>query len=188
MPEEKLSSPGEEDASRDAMGAVVEDESKRAHLDFLTSLVLIAISVSAILASIGYWLKQKVLFYESAGFMPVLVAGGLLLMAVKLLAESLKHDTVRGFAARLKRSLSATGRSVAVRKAMVGLSIFGFYVFFLLGRLSFALASFLALAAVLVYVHLDGKWRTALTMIVIAALSVAGIVGLFQYAFSVPMP
>ena len=176
------------DEERDAMGFEIADDSKIAHLDFLTALVLIVIAITVIITSIGYWQRQRLPFYESAGFMPVLIAGGLLVMAARLLKESLKHDSTRNFLLRLKKSTGLTLRSNRVHRSLFGLLVFGVYVFFLLGRMTFWLSSFLALAVVLVFVRFDGKWQTALKMLLIAALCVAGIVGLFQYAFSVPMP
>lgn len=173
---------------RDALGIEVEDEAKRAHLDFLTAIILILVSIAVIITSIGYWQRQRVTFYESAGFMPVLIAGGLLIMSVRLLREALNQDSVRHFIGRLKVSFGQTVRSNTVHRAIVGLVIFAIYVFALLGRLPFWLASFLSLAAVLVFVRYDGTLKTALKMIFIAALCVAGIVGLFQFAFVVPMP
>lgn len=176
------------DDERDAMGFEIVDDSKIAHLDFLTALVLIAVAIAVIITSIGYWQRQRLPFHESAGFMPVLIAGGLLVMALRLLKESLKHDSAGNFLLRLKKSAGLTIHSNRVHRALFGLLIFGVYVFFLLGRMTFWLSSFLALAVVLVFVRFDGKWQTALRMLLIAALCVAGIVGLFQYAFSVPMP
>ncbi|MGI6692008.1 MAG: tripartite tricarboxylate transporter TctB family protein [Christensenellales bacterium] len=173
---------------RDALGIEVENEAKRAHLDFLTAIILILVSIAVIITSIGYWQRQRVTFYESAGFMPVLIAGGLLIMSVRLLREALNQDSVRHFISRLKVSFGQTVRSNTVHRAIVGLVIFAIYVFALLGRLPFWLASFLSLAAVLVFVRYDGTLKTALKMIFIAALCVAGIVGLFQFAFAVPMP
>lgn len=184
---EATNAPTEAEA-RDAMGFEVADDSKIAHLDFLTALILIGVSIAVIITSIGYWQRQKLPFYESAGFMPILISGGLLIMAVRLLRESMKHGRVPAFMARLKDSAVAMTKSSQVHRAIVGLVIFGFYVFFLLGRLPFWLGSFLALGAVLVFVRYDGTLKTAIKMIVIAALCVAGIVGLFQYAFTVPMP
>ena len=120
--------------------------------------------------------------------MPVLIAGGLLIMSLRLLREALKQDSAHSFISRLKVSFGQTVRSNTVHRAIIGLIIFGIYVFVLLGRMPFWLASFLPLAAVLVFVRYDGTLKTALKMILIAALCVAGIVGLFQFAFAVPMP
>ena len=173
---------------RDAYGFEVVDDAKTSHHDFLTSLILIAVSVYVIITSLGYWQKQKVAFYESAGFVPILITSGLLLMAFRLLRQSLKQDSVKNYIVRLKKGAIETVRSNTVHRALVGLALFWIYVFVLLGKMPFWLASFLTLSAVLIFVRFDKKWQTSLKMIVIAALCVAGIVGLFQFAFSVPMP
>ena len=73
-------------------------------------------------------------------------------------------------------------------KAVGGLAIFAVYVYVLLGKLSFGVASFIVLLATLLYTHIDGKVKTAVKMVIIALCAVVGIVLLFQYAFSVPMP
>lgn len=176
------------DKERDAMGFEIADDSRIAHLDFLTAVILIVVSVAVAVTSLAYWQKQRVVFYESAGFMPMIIAAGLFVMALRLLKESLKHDQVKNFIVRLKAGAVLTAKSGQVHRALVGLIVFAIYVFILLGRLEFWLASFIALAAVLVYVRYDGRWQTVLKMLMIAALCVAGIVGLFQYAFEVPMP
>ena len=102
---------------RDALGVEVEDDSARAHLDFLTSIILIIISIAVIITSIGYWQRQKVTFYESAGFMPVLIAGGLLIMSLRLLREALKQDSAHSFISRLKVSFGQTVHGVAAHRA-----------------------------------------------------------------------
>ncbi|HSK67867.1 MAG TPA: tripartite tricarboxylate transporter TctB family protein [Candidatus Limnocylindria bacterium] len=178
----------EAEHGRDAYGFEVVDDSKTAHHDFLTSLILIGVSVGVIIESLGYWRRQRVVFHQSAGFMPIIIASGLLVMSLRLLREALKHDTVRNFLRRVWRGFVGFVRSRTVHRALVGLAIFGAYVFYALGRMEFWLASFIALAAVLVFVRFDRKWQTTLKMVLIAALCVAGIVGLFQYAFEVPMP
>ena len=176
------------DKERDAMGFEIADDSRIAHLDFLAAVILIVVSVAVAITSIAYWQKQRVVFYESAGFMPIIISFGLFVMALRLLKESLKQDHVKSFIQRLKASAVLTVKSSQVHRALVGLFAFAIYVFIMLGRMEFWLASFITLAAVLVFVRYDGRWQTILKMLLIAALCVAGIVGLFQYAFSVPMP
>ena len=173
---------------RDVYGIEVVDDAKTSHQDFLTSLILIGISIYVIITSLGYWQKQKVVFYESAGFVPILITSGLLLMSIRLMKQSLKQDSVKNYIVRIKKGTVETIKSNKVHRALVGLALFWVYVFLMLGKMPFWLASFLTLAAVLVFVRFDKKWQTSLKMIVIAALCVAGIVGLFQFAFSVPMP
>ena len=174
--------------SRTALGGQAENVDEKSHLDFLTAIVLIIASIAVIVTSIGYWKKQGCLFYESAGFMPTIIGAALLIMNIRLLTESLHSASVSKQLIRLKEAFLKTAKSRRVHKSIIGLGIFAVYVYFMLGRLPFWLASVIALAAVLIYVHFDKSVKTTVKMLIIAALAIACIVGLFQYAFSVPMP
>ena len=68
--------------------------------------------------------------------------------------------------------------------------MFALYIYVLLGKLPFWLASVLILFATLLYSYFDRKNlpKVLLKSTLISVLAVAGIVALFQYAFSVPMP
>ncbi len=176
------------EVERDAYGFEVVDNTKTAHQDFLTAVILMVVSLAVIITSLGYWKKQNITFYESAGFVPILFAGGLFVMSIRLLRESMRSDSAKNMLIRIKRGAIASVRSNVVHRSVIGLAIFGVYVFFMLGSIPFWLASFLALAGVLVFVRYDKTLTTTLKMLLIAALCVAGIVLLFQYAFNVPMP
>lgn len=167
----------------------------KVHLDFLTALILIAVSVGVIITSQNYFqqqLKRKICttFYESAGFMPTVFAGFLLVMSVMQLVQSLRKAGLAQRLSELAAAFGRTVRSVAVYKTLGGLAIFAVYIYALLGRLYFGWASLLVLFGTLFYVYFDRRAlpKVALKALLISALAVAGIVGLFQYAFSVPMP
>ena len=175
-----------------AFGLTV-DESRQAHLDFLTSLILIGVCIALIVTCQKYYHQQLArrivsTFYESTGFMPTIFALFLLVMAVSLLVKSLKYGGVGKHCRQLAASFKATMKSRTFWKAVGGLAIFAVYVYALLGKLSFGVASFIVLLATLLYTHIDGKVKTAVKMVIIALCAVVGIVLLFQYAFSVPMP
>lgn len=161
---------------------------EKEHLDFLTSIILFIISVSAIVISIGYWKRSGEVFYASPGFMPVIIASCLVLMSVILFTQSLRGSSVSERCAQLAMAIPAGLRSHKVWRAAGGLAVFAVYIFLLLGRLPFWLASFLVLAATLLYLNGKKELRTILKLLLIAAGSIAAIVLLFQVAFSVPMP
>lgn len=163
------------------------------HLDFLTSLVLIGISIAIIVTCQGYYhqqLSRRIVstFYESTGFMPTVFAAFLLVMALIQLVGTLRKAGVKTYVQQLIVSAKATFTSRRFYKAVGGLLIFAVYVYALLGKLSFGAASFLVLFVTLLYTHPEMKWQTWVKMGVIALCASAGIVLLFQYAFSVPMP
>ena len=183
-PQEELSALGQ-------VGATHEKE----HLDFLTALVLIGISIAVIVTAQSYYqqqIKRKIcsVFYESTGFMPTVFAGFLLVMSVALLVQSLRRADVKTRLTELKQAFGRTVRSKAVYKTLGGLAMFALYIYVLLGKLPFWLASVLILFATLLYSYFDRKNlpKVLLKSTLISVLAVAGIVALFQYAFSVPMP
>lgn len=160
----------------------------REHLDFLTSILLFAVSVAAIILSFGYWRAVGGEFYASPGFMPTIIAAFLLVMAAILFANSLKGSSVSERLRQLGAALPATLHSRTFWRAVVGLAIFAVYIFVLLGRLPFWLASLIVLLAILFYLNRPKGMKSIVTLALIGVLSVAGIILLFQVAFSVPMP
>lgn len=160
----------------------------REHLDFLTAIILLVVSVAAIILSLGYWRDLGGEFYASPGFMPTIIAAFLLVMAAILFANSLKGSSVSERLSQLGAALPATLRSRTFWRAVVGLAIFAVYIFVLLGRLPFWLASLIVLLAILFYLNQPKGMKSIVTLALIGVLSVAGIILLFQVAFSVPMP
>ena len=158
------------------------------HLDFLTSIVLFAICIAAIILSVGYWKASKAAFYASPGFMPIIVSSGLALLSAIQFFNSLKGSSVSERWTQVAYAIPAGLRSPKVWRAAGGLAIFAIYIFVLLGRLPFWLASFLALFVSLLYLNWKKEVTAILKLAVIAALSIAGVVVLFQVIFSVPMP
>ncbi len=160
----------------------------KAHLDFLTSIVLLLVCAGAIVTSLGYWKKLGGNFYASPGFMPVIICSALSFMAILLLLRSLKNSSVQQRVQQLGTAFGRTVRSSNVHRGAVGILVFAVYVFVLLGKLPFWLASLITLFAVLMFLQFDKKLLTAVKLLLIAGLSIAAIILLFQFAFSVPMP
>lgn len=173
-----------DDLNKEMSGHIEEKQ----HLDFLTSIVMLIVSISAIIASIGYWRQVGGKFYASPGFMPAMICGALVLMSLLMLKGSLKDSSIKIRIEQLKESFGLTVKSRTVLQATICTLIFAVYVFLLLGRLPFWLASFLGLFFTIVYLKFEKKLGTILKLLLISVLSIAGIVLLFQYIFSVPMP
>ena len=179
---------------RDAFGQT-EAHDNQAHLDFLVSLILIGVCIAIIITCQGYYqqqLKRRIVstFYESTGFMPTVFAGFLMIMSVIQLIGSLKKGSVPGYVLQLVKSFKATMVNSNFWKAVGGLVIFGIYVYGLLAKIPFGVASFIVLYATLMYAHWDEykNPKTWVKMGIIALCASAGIVILFQYIFAVPMP
>ena len=184
----------ETEGKRDAFGQT-EAHDNQAHLDFLVSLILIGVCIAIIITCQGYYqqqLKRRIVstFYESTGFMPTVFAGFLMLMSVIQLIGSLRKGSIPAYAVQLVKSFKATMVSSGFWKAVGGLVIFGIYVYGLLAKIPFGVASFVVLYTTLMYAHWDEykNPKTWLKMGIIALCASAGIVILFQYIFAVPMP
>lgn len=181
-----------EEEKRDAFGQT-EAHDHQGHLDFLTSLILIGVSIAIFITCQGYYqqqLKRRIVstFYESTGFMPTVFAAFLLVLALFLLAGSLRQGNIKQHVIKLGSSFKATIVSRGFWKAVGGLVMFAIYVYGLLGKIPFGVASFIVLYATLMYTHMEKNWKTWMKMLIIAVCASTGIVLLFQYAFSVPMP
>lgn len=179
---------------RDAFGQT-EAHDNQGHLDFLVSLILIGVCIAIMITCQGYYqqqLKRRIVstFYESTGFMPTVFAGFLMVMSIIQLVGSLKKGSVPAYAVQLVKSFKATMVSSGFWKAVGGLVIFAIYVYGLLNRIPFGVASFIVLYATLMYAHWEGhkERKTWIKMGIIALCASAGIVILFQYIFAVPMP
>ncbi|MDR1318637.1 MAG: tripartite tricarboxylate transporter TctB family protein [Treponema sp.] len=170
-------------AGIDAMTGTEHLEGKE-HLDFAASVILMAVCVFALVLSWGYYLKSKAKFYASPGFMPIIIAGSLFIMALVLFLKSIKGSSVKQRFFQILEALPGGLKSKRFLNSLVALGMFGVYTYVLLPLLPFWLSSFIVLLASLLYL----KASTVIKCIIIAAISIGGIVLLFQVAFRVPMP
>ncbi|MDD4082064.1 MAG: tripartite tricarboxylate transporter TctB family protein [Sphaerochaetaceae bacterium] len=169
---------------------VVGEEKQRpiGHLDFITAIILFVMSVATIITSIGYWREQKIDFYASAGFLPIIIAGVLLVLSVILFFNSLKESSLKQRNIEIKDAFIRTIKSKNFHRAIIGLLICIIYVYFLLGKYLFWFATFVGLAALLIFNCREYKLKNIIKAIIIAALGDVLIIVIFQYVFNVPMP
>ena len=154
------------------------------HLDFITSLVLMGISIYTVITSYGYYAISRKAFYISPGFMPVIIAAALFLLAITLMRQSLNKSSLKECLGRLREAIPRGLKSERFRNTVIGLAIFAVYIYVLLRYLPFWLASGILLFACFMYLKAAKFVKSA----IISILSVAGIVLLFQIIFRVPMP
>jgi hypothetical protein len=155
-----------------------------AHLDFITALVLMAVSVISACMAYGYYVKSRKEFYASPGFMPVIIAVILFLLSLSLLFQSLKDSS---FKERFRQALGAIPRGLKskyFKNSIIALGMFAVYIYGLLRLIPFWLSSLILLFGIFAYL----KASKIIFCAIIAVLSTGGIVLLFQIAFHVPMP
>jgi hypothetical protein len=154
------------------------------HLDFATSLVIMGVSVYTFYQSYGFYTRSRKAFYASPGFMPAIIAGALFLLGIYLLYQSLNKSSLKELFGRLGEAIPRGLKSARFKNTIIGLAIFGLYIFVLLRYLPFWLASVILLFGCFIYLKAAKIIKSA----VIAILSAVGIVLLFQVIFRVPMP
>ena len=154
------------------------------HLDFITSLVIMGVSVFVAVEAYGYYVRSRKEFYASPGFMPIIIAVALFLLAIYLMYQSLDKSSLKENLGRLREAIPGGLKSIQFKNTLVGLIIFGIYIYVLLRFLPFWLASIIVLFACFVYLKAAKIFKSA----VISIISAAGIVLLFQIVFRVPMP
>jgi len=169
---------------------VVVEEQQRSigHLDFITAIILFVISVATIITSIGYWKEQALPFYASTGFLPIIVAGVILVLSIILFSNSLKESSFKQRSVEIKDAFFRTIKSKNFHRAIIGLLICIIYVYFLLGKFLFWFATFVGLAALLIFNCREYKLKNIIRALIIAVLADVLIIVIFEYVFNVPMP
>ncbi|MDR1933476.1 MAG: tripartite tricarboxylate transporter TctB family protein [Spirochaetales bacterium] len=186
MAEEKTTQePADEDrfAGIDPVTGAARSDGKE-HLDFATAVLLLGVSIFSVILAYGYYVSSGKVFYASPGLMPVIIAGGVFLLALSLLVQSLKGSSVKERAGQVCEAIPRGLKSKRFLNSSAALGMFWVYIFILLEFLPFWLASLSLLFAVFAYL----KASSLIKCIIIAGCSIGGIVLLFQVAFRVPLP
>ena len=158
------------------------------HLDFVTAIILFVVSIATIIVSVGYWQKQNRVFYASAGFLPIIVSGVILVLSIILFFNSLKESSLKQRSIEIKDAFIRTIKSKNFYRAVIGLLICVIYVFYLLGNYLFWFATFVGLAVLLIFNLREYNLKSILKAVLIAALADGLIIVIFDYVFNVPMP
>ncbi|HHT65681.1 MAG: tripartite tricarboxylate transporter TctB family protein [Caldicoprobacterales bacterium] len=159
-------------------------QSGKEQQDFATSIIVAVISIIAIIVSYGYYKESGNKFYESPGFMPIVIASGILICCISLFLGSIKGSSVKERGKQVIAAIPAVFKSKKFVNSLAGLVIFGIYIFVLLKVFPFWLASFILICVCYILTNAT----TPIKILIISVLSVAGIILLFQVAFKVPLP
>ena len=148
--------------------------------EFLLGFALIVFSIFIIVEAIrmprlGHWG-----FMMSPGFVPLLSGVVLLLLSIVLIAGAISRGGYRQIHAWLQLTISAAEN----RRFLVILVLMGFYVFGLLGRVQFVIATLIYLGAIFTYLKVGGRVKIAVYALLATLLS-AFLLPLF---FEMPLP
>lgn len=160
---------------------------QRKHIDFVGSLVFLALSVYMVIEGIRYHQditrRMALAFYESPGFFPVIVGSVMFVCSLMLLVRSTKGGALGENLQKLKDGASAL-MNKDMLFACVGIAIMGLYIFIVLPFLGFLLASIIFLVGIMLYLK-AGHWAK----ILLIAISIVGIsVAVVSMIFRAPLP
>jgi len=163
--------------------------------DFIFSFVLAALAVYV--TAEGYSIYTSVAqppynitrFTLSPGFLPVILGVSLFICSLLLFFQTLKGNGTRkqSFILKLRELHAWIGPAIRNRNNLFiagGIVLIGLYTYVLMGMLPFWLASLIFLVAVMLYLKAARIWKVFL----IAGVSVALIIALFQVCFNASLP
>lgn len=154
-------------------------------LDFIASVILLALGSYVFGYGIFVFTKQNTKFTTSAGFLPAILGGGLIVCSLLLMYNSLQEVGLQKTLAQIKTWWSEDVlHSKQTRNTLFGMLLMGVYSCVLMSFMSYWMATLIMLLFLFWYL----KATTPIKAVLIAVLAVAVVVGVFQYAFHVRLP
>ena len=158
-------------------------------IDFLAGVIVFAVSIYVMCKSITFWKEDFVdVFYYSSGLMPMIIGICLFIFSALYIRRTVKEHTLKGCFIDMKNFFVEFVKSSQVHKALIGILIFWVYIFLMLGKLPFWLATFITLSALLLFINWEKNWKKIAKLLLIAAVATFAIILVFQIIFKVPMP
>ncbi len=157
---------------------------KQTHFDFVTSIVLMLLSVALIVGSYRMGVEVGGDMYASPGMLPMVLAVLLLFTSILLFKRSIQTNGIAKNVSMFVSWFERFRQSKMCREFMVGGLILALYTFVLAPRLPFWLSTsifMLVLMGVL-------KATSIVKSVMITALVVGSVYGVFQMIFHVPLP
>jgi len=154
------------------------------YLDFLASLILLALGIYVVIYSAAITAKTNSKVITSPGFMPGLLGAGLILCSLMLMGNSLHGVGLKKTLEQLKGWWSECLHSKQTRNTLFGILLMGVYTCIMMAVMPYWLATLVMLLFLFWYLHST----TPVKAVLIAVLTVVAIVGVFQYAFHVRLP
>ena len=158
-------------------------------IDLIAGVVTFAVSIYVMIKSITFWKEDFVdVFYYSAGLMPMMIGISLFIFSALYIRRTLKEHPLKECLLDIKKFSIEFVKSKDVHKALIGLVIFWIYIFLMLGRMPFWLATFVTLSALLLFINWKKSVKQILKLLLISGVSTFMIILIFQIIFKVPMP
>ncbi|MBS1227096.1 MAG: hypothetical protein H6R17_373 [Proteobacteria bacterium] len=157
---------------------------KKTHFDFVTSIGLMILSLVMIVDSYRMGVDVGGALYASPGMLPMVLALLLLLTSAMLLKRSIRNGGARQNLAGFVAWFDIFRKSRMAREMMVGALILALYTFVLAPRLPFWMSTSMFMILLMAIL----KATSLVKNLMITALVVGSIYGVFQMVFHVPLP
>lgn len=167
-----------------AAGSEAEGLGKSICFDFITSVVLILLSLAVMFESIRMAADVGGFLYASPGMMPMVLAILLLFTGVLLLKRSVRDRGAGQHCVDFAQWVHTFCKSKPAQEMLTGGLALALYTFVLLPRLPFVVSTAIFLMFVMGMLNATSLVKNAL----ITAGVVGGIYAVFQLIFHVPLP
>jgi hypothetical protein len=168
---------------------------KLRHADVVTAVLLILLSLAVMAGASQMPLRGTYggvvnVWYVSPAALPFVIGLGLLLMGSHLLRAAIKEGGHRGLLGFFAARLRAVHRNTQVHRMLGVVLLLGVYVYGLLGRIDYFLASIFYLVAFMAfYAHREGSlWRHRLKILGLGTLVPLAVGYMFREYLFVPLP
>lgn len=157
---------------------------KNTHFDFITSLVLIALSGTMIFDSFRMAADVGGPTYASPGMMPMVLAVLLLFTGGLLLKRSIHRNGIGKNLSDFNAWFQLFSKSKAAQEMLTGGLVLAIYTFVLAPRLPFWVSTSIFMIFMMGILNATAIWKNVL----ITAAVVGSIYAVFQMIFHVPLP
>lgn len=159
-------------------------ENNKRMKDFVSSIVMLLLSVFVLAQSYGIYKKAGKLLYLSPGLIPMMLGTILLVLSIVLLIGSLKDGGVAARTSEIKSLFKELKEDPNTMRMLIGVVLMGLYTFVMLGLLPFWIATFIFMMLLMYFLEAGSIPQ----IVVISAIVTALIILLFQVCFRVPLP
>lgn len=157
---------------------------KHTHFDFITSIALMLLSLVMIVDSYRMGVEVGGPMYSSPGMLPMLLAVLLLFTSFLLLKRSIRLNGAGKSFSDFMAWFHGFRKSRMSREMLLGALILAIYTFALVPRLPFWLSTSIFMISLMTIL----KATSIIKSLVITALVVVSLYGVFQMIFHVPLP
>lgn len=151
--------------------------------DLIMGVILLAFGTYVIVEALG--MKVYRTFLDAPGFFPLILGIIFIVFGLMVFIAALAGGGVEAARKTFRKdSLAALFLSSEAKRVVILTLIMVAYIFVLIGRVHFAIATFIYLVVTFFYL----KSTTLVKNLLISAISALLISAVFQYVFKIPLP